>query len=83
MKTMKTAFSLPNPLFKRAERLAKRLRLSRSELYARAVQDLVERLEDEEITRRLNEAYGRDGKESELDPVFAAHVRRMLRRVEW
>ena len=34
---MKTAISIPDPLFERADALARRLRVSRSELYARAV----------------------------------------------
>jgi len=80
---MKTAISIPDPLFEKAERVAKRLKLSRSELYAHAVQELVDRLDDREITRRLNAAYGPEGKGSELDPVYRAHVRRAFRKIEW
>ena len=37
---MKTAISLPDPLFKSADALARRLGVSRSELFANAMADL-------------------------------------------
>jgi len=40
---MKTAISLPDDVFEEAERLASRLKVSRSELYAQALQDFVRR----------------------------------------
>ena len=40
---MKTAISIPDPVFRSAERLAARLGLSRSELYCRALKDLLAR----------------------------------------
>ena len=40
---MKTAISIPDPLFKEAERLTKRLRIPRSQLYARALEDYIQR----------------------------------------
>jgi len=36
---MKTAISLPDPVFRSAEQLAARLGISRSELYCRAIRD--------------------------------------------
>ncbi len=82
-KAVKTAVSIPEPLFAEGEKFAKRLRLKRSQLYARALAELIRRYDSNEITRRLNEVYGPDGKGSELDPVLAAHVRRNLKKVEW
>ena len=40
---MKTAVSVPNEVFERAERLAKRLEVSRSELYSRALREYLSR----------------------------------------
>lgn len=40
---MKTAISVPNRVFQHGERLAKRLELSRSELYSRALAEYLER----------------------------------------
>jgi hypothetical protein len=54
---MKTAISIPEPVFRRAEQLAKRLGISRSELYSRAVAELVEKHRDDLVTSRLNEVY--------------------------
>ena len=50
---MKTAVSLPDPLFKAADQLARQLGKSRSQLYAEALRDYLERHRDEDITRRL------------------------------
>ena len=54
---MKTAISIPNPLFERSERIAKHLGISRSELYTRALTNFIRLYSREEITQRLNEIY--------------------------
>lgn len=51
---VKTAISLPDALFERAERVAARLELSRSELYARALASYLREHEGEEITRSID-----------------------------
>ena len=53
-KRMKVTVSIPVPIFAKAEALAKRLKLSRSRLYARAVAGYVERHTDDEITELAN-----------------------------
>lgn len=63
---MKTAVSIPDPLFRAADRLAKSLGISRSELYARALETLVDLESDASITARLDEIYSVE--ESRLDP---------------
>lgn len=80
---MKTAISIPTSLFEKGERLAKRLKLNRSELYARALEELVYRHEPGEITKRLNSVYNEADGSGGLDPVLAAHVRRSLKKVAW
>jgi metal-responsive CopG/Arc/MetJ family transcriptional regulator len=54
---MKTAVSLPDDLFQQAEAAARRLRVSRSELYGKAIAEFVKRLDANEITERLNDVY--------------------------
>ena len=54
---MKTAISIPDPVFEAAEDLAKRLGKSRSQLYAEALRQYLERHRDQDITRRLNEVF--------------------------
>lgn len=71
---MKTAVSIPDALFSAADRLAARLGISRSTLYARALERFAAAEADEEITARLNEVYATE--DSGLDPAFAAAQRR-------
>ena len=54
---MKTAISVPDELFASADSLAKRMRVSRSELYATAVSEYVAKHRSEDITARLNAVY--------------------------
>jgi hypothetical protein len=55
---MKTAVSLPDELFRMAEIAARRLRVSRSQLYATAISEFLERQRKDAITERLDEVYG-------------------------
>lgn len=72
--------SIPDALFAEADRLARRRKLSRSQLYAEAIELLVSREDQTEITRRLNEVYGKIG--SRLDPGLAAAQSEAVRE-EW
>ena len=65
---MKTAISLPDPLFEQAERFAQRLEMSRSQLYSQALQEYLERHDDDSITEALNKIYATQP--STLDPVI-------------
>lgn len=56
---MKTEVSLPDDLFQQAEAAALRLNLSRSQLYATAIAEFLERHRAETITERLNKVYAR------------------------
>jgi predicted transcriptional regulator len=56
---MKTTVSLPDDLFRRAEATARRLHVSRSELYARAIAAFLKSQRGNAITERLNEVYSR------------------------
>ena len=56
---MKTAVSLPDELFRMAEATARRLQVSRSELYARAIAEFLKAQRENSITERLNDVYSR------------------------
>lgn len=56
---MKTAVSVPEVLFRRAEAAALRLRMSRSQLYATAIEEFLSRREDDAITGKLDQVYSR------------------------
>jgi len=54
---MKTAISLPDPLFAAAERAARELGVSRSELYRRALVRFLQEHGDAAITARLDRVH--------------------------
>jgi metal-responsive CopG/Arc/MetJ family transcriptional regulator len=56
---MKTAVSVPDDLFHLAETAARRLRVSRSQLYATAISEFLNRHQANAVTERLNEVYSR------------------------
>jgi metal-responsive CopG/Arc/MetJ family transcriptional regulator len=78
---MKTAISIPDPLYKEAERLTKRLRIPRSQLYAKALEEYLQRLRSKGIREALDEVYRTEP--SELDPVLAHLQSEALGREEW
>jgi metal-responsive CopG/Arc/MetJ family transcriptional regulator len=55
---MKTAISIPDPLFKRADVLARRFHISRSELFARAVERYLEAHDEASTRAALDAVYG-------------------------
>ena len=65
---VKTAISIPDDVFEGAERIAGELGVSRSELYATAVREFIERYRTTNVTARLDEVYGQDDSSSLLDP---------------
>ena len=78
---MKTAVSIPDDVFADAERLAKRLRTSRSKLYARALAEYISRHSGDQVTSRLNEAVDRVGED---DNGFVSRAtRQTMRRSRW
>jgi metal-responsive CopG/Arc/MetJ family transcriptional regulator len=53
---MKTAISLPDDTYRRVDRAAKRLGVSRSEFFARAAENWLDALEDDGTTEAINRA---------------------------
>jgi len=80
---MKTAVSIPDQVFESAEKLAARMGVSRSQLYARALAALVEKHREDLITSRLNETYGSGGEESSLNRETTLLQSRSLPREKW
>ena len=78
---MKTAISVPDAIFSRAEVFARRRRMSRSALFTVAVDEYVRQHRAEDVTSRLNEIYARE--DSSLDPVLEAMQTISLPREEW
>ncbi len=78
---MKTAISIPDNVYDAAERLARRLRVSRSQLYSNAVSDFIREHQNEGVTEKLNEIYSRES--SNLDSVSHALQYATLEKDEW
>lgn len=78
---MKVAVSIPDELFKQAERLAKKLKKSRSKLYAMAVAEYLARQREAEITESVNRALAEV--DSQADPFVEAAADEVMRNLEW
>ena len=78
---MKTAISLPDDLFKAAETLAGKMGVSRSRLYANALEEYINRHQARRVSERLDAVYGTES--SSLDPLIAAAQAKVLKRSEW
>jgi predicted transcriptional regulator len=57
MAYMKTAISIDEDLFNKAEKLSERLHVSRSQLFAQALEYLIQKNESLEIIKKLNDLY--------------------------
>ena len=78
---MKTAVSIPDEVFAEAERLARRLGKSRSEVYSIAIKEYVARHDSDRVTEALDRVCEELG--APEDGFGAAAARRTLRRSEW
>jgi metal-responsive CopG/Arc/MetJ family transcriptional regulator len=78
---MKTAVSLPDEIFRQAEAAAKKLRVSRSKLYAAAISEYLDRHRAEWVTERLNQVYFQE--DSGLDPALERAALKTLVKDRW
>jgi metal-responsive CopG/Arc/MetJ family transcriptional regulator len=78
---VKTAISIPDRIFRSAERAAKRQKVSRSRFYAQAVEAYLQAQSSERITEALNAVYAED--DSSLDPTMGRIQSLSIGREEW
>jgi len=78
---MKTAISIPDPIFKTAERLARRLGITRSRLYTKAVTEYIQKHKNDKVCEKLNEIYEHES--SFLDSVTHAIQWASIDEEEW
>jgi metal-responsive CopG/Arc/MetJ family transcriptional regulator len=78
---MKTAISIPDDIFKVAERLARRTNKSRSQLFSDAVREYVARHASDDITDAMNRVCAEVDPQS--DKFTASAASRILKRAEW
>lgn len=78
---MKTAISVRDSVYKRAEKFAKRERITRSQLFSDAVEEYLNKREADDITANLNEVYSKE--DSSVDPVILSMALISLPKEEW
>ena len=78
---MKTAVSIPDDVFEKAERLAKRENRSRSEVFAAALREYVARHSPDEVTDAMNRVCDELGEQH--DGFVDAAGRHLLQKTEW
>ena len=78
---MKTAVSIPDSIFRAADSLAKRLGMSRSELFAQAVEAYLEAHKQDGLIEALDEVYTEES--STLDQGLAQMQWTSLPKDDW
>jgi metal-responsive CopG/Arc/MetJ family transcriptional regulator len=77
---MKTAISIPEPVFEAAEELAHELGVSRSALYSEAIREYVTTRSRARVTEALDRVYGTSP--AHLDETLAAMQTSAIARTE-
>ena len=78
---MKTAISLPDAVFEEAERLARRLKKTRSQLYREAVTEYLARRDPDAVTEAMDRVA--DQVDTRPEAWLSEAARRLLERSEW
>ncbi|HRG76573.1 MAG TPA: ChpI protein [Leptospiraceae bacterium] len=78
---MKTAISIPDDLFKSAEKIAKKMGIPRSQLFARALEEFIQAHSKNSVTEKLNKVYskGLPKSKTNIDKVSAQALRKSLK----
>ncbi|MBA2489741.1 MAG: ribbon-helix-helix protein, CopG family [Chloroflexi bacterium] len=80
---MKTAVSVPDDVFERAERLARTAGRSRSDVYSAALREYVARHEADDVTEAVNRVVEDLGEDAAADEFVQEAARRVLEASEW
>jgi predicted transcriptional regulator len=81
---MKTAVSIPDDVFEKVERLARRGQRSRSEVFSAALAEYVARHAPDEVTDAMNRVCAEvAGQDVQPDDFVRTAGRRVLEKTEW
>jgi metal-responsive CopG/Arc/MetJ family transcriptional regulator len=83
---MKTAISLPERLYKEAEKTAKSLGIPRSQLFAKALQEFIARHTKDHITEDLNKVYAhqkQDVHSLDIENASIESIRELTKNDAW
>lgn len=78
---MKTAISVSDDVFQLTEKLAKKLKVSRSRVFAMGIEKLAKEYDDEEIIASINKVC--EKVDTSADPVLFKMAMLSLPRDEW
>jgi len=80
-RSVKTAISVRDKLFERAENFARKEKITRSRLFSEAIEEYLDRREAEDITANLNAVYSTE--DSSVDPVAFKMALMSLPKDDW
>jgi metal-responsive CopG/Arc/MetJ family transcriptional regulator len=75
---IRTAISIPEPLFEQVKELAKKAQISRSRLFVLAVEEYIRQVENQELLRAINAAY--EEPPSTDEEIYRERMRRKHRQ---
>ena len=78
---MKTAISIPDDVFERAERLARQTKKSRSQLFSDAIKEYVARHAAEDVTDSMDRVCSELG--NSRDKFVSSAARVVLEQTDW
>jgi metal-responsive CopG/Arc/MetJ family transcriptional regulator len=78
---MRIVLSIPDKVYADAERLATELRISRSDLYSRAIREYVVRHSPDQLTKKMNRVLEKVG--NDIDGFIHRAACRALEKVDW
>ncbi len=83
--SMKTAVSLPDRLYEEAEKTAQAMGIPRSQLFAKALEEYIERHRRENITERLDRVYSEAGSDEfeDISNAGLESLRNLTRNDSW
>jgi len=80
---MKTAISILDKIFETAEKTAKKLGMSRSELYVNAVREYIDRYGQEDVTQKLDAIYSDPRSDSSIDHALSSMQNASIPKEDW
>ena len=78
---MKTAISIPDSVFRSADTMAKRMGVSRSQLYSKAMEEFLARHRSRQVTARLDDIYGDE--DSSMSPELTNAQMKTVLHEKW
>ncbi len=84
MTTVKTAISIQKSLFEKVDNLAREMNVSRSRVFVMAVEEFLQRYQNQQLLAEINRAY--EDAPTQDEKEYLEHMRQQQRRVvvdEW